>query len=163
MQCFDDLFVLEVQDWGEDLYKLVKWSTYKNTRAVSEVRGSFLQLITDAVRHSLCMPWLPPQSYVKQFDKRQLHPELFWEDAVKLGLNSGEHSEDNSPLGLFQNIHSFSVSHTLQAVSVHSNDLIATFQPAVFNGCPLQERQKPVTAFSPELTITTNLTSFMVS
>lgn len=51
---------------------------------------------------------------------------------------SGEHGEDDGAFCLLQDIHSFSVSHTLQAVAVHSDDLISTFQSAVFYCCPLQ-------------------------
>lgn len=51
---------------------------------------------------------------------------------------SGEHSEDDGALCLLQDVHSFSVSHTLQAVAIHSDDLISTFQPAFLYRCPLQ-------------------------
>lgn len=51
---------------------------------------------------------------------------------------SGEHSEDDGALCLLQDVHSFGMSHTLQAVAVHSDDLISTLQPAVLYCCPLQ-------------------------
>lgn len=51
---------------------------------------------------------------------------------------SGEHSEDDDALCLLYDVHSFGVSHTLQAVAIHSDDLISTFQRTVFYRCPLQ-------------------------
>lgn len=53
---------------------------------------------------------------------------------------SGEHSEDDGALGPLQKVHGFSVCHPLQAVAVHSNDLIPTVQPAVLYSCPLESR-----------------------
>lgn len=53
---------------------------------------------------------------------------------------SGEHSEDDGAPRPLQKVHSFSVRHPLQAVAVHSNDLIPPFQPAVLYSCPLQSR-----------------------
>lgn len=50
----------------------------------------------------------------------------------------GEHSEDDGTLCLLKDFHSFRVSHSLQAVVVHSNDLISRFQLAVLYRCPLQ-------------------------
>lgn len=51
---------------------------------------------------------------------------------------SGEHSQNYSPLGPLQDVHGLGVSGALQAVTVHGDDLISTFQPAVLHGRPLQ-------------------------
>lgn len=51
---------------------------------------------------------------------------------------SGEHSQDYGALCLLQDVHSFGVSRSLKTVSIHSNDLIPAFQPAVLHCCPLK-------------------------
>lgn len=62
------------------------------------------------------------------------------------GCVSGEHSQDYGALCLLQDVHSFSVSHSLKTVSIHSNDLIATFQPAILYCCPLKRtKTRPLT------------------
>lgn len=62
------------------------------------------------------------------------------------GCVSGEHSQDYGALCLLQDVHSFSVSHTFKTVSIHSNDLISAFQPAVLHCCPLKStKTRPLT------------------
>lgn len=62
-----------------------------------------------------------------------------------MNFDLGKYSEDYTSFGLFKDVHSFCMSHTFQAVSIHSDDLISTFQSAVLNGCPLQtDKSQPL-------------------
>jgi len=142
--------------WYKDSYHVSRWLPIRlactHTRAIFGVRGSFPKLNTDKLKTfwkncSLFSAFVSSRLCVAFYKRRWCPHRAF---LVRCNQNvaqwrhvSAEHSEHYGSFGLFQDVHSLGMSHALQAVSIHSNDLIATFQPAVLDSCPLQGAKSP--------------------